>query len=159
MDIRVGQGIDFHRLADNLELWIGGIIIPSEKGSVAHSDGDVLIHAICDAILGSAGLRDIGYYFPDTDEKYHNIASSKLLRETIVLLKNEGYKLSNIDSTVCLEKPRLSGYIDNIRNSLAEICEIDKSRVSVKATTSEKMGFTGSGEGIAAIASVLVKSL
>ena len=156
MNIRTGQGIDFHKLVEGRPLWLGGINIPSGKGCQAHSDGDVLIHAICDALLGAAGLRDIGYHFPDTDEKYEGIDSWILLKETIALIAAKGFAIINIDSTICLEEPRLSDYIEKMRDSLAEVCAIEKDLISVKATTTEKMGFTGRGEGIAAIASVLL---
>lgn len=158
MDIRVGQGVDFHRLKEGLELWIGGISIPSDKGAVAHSDGDVLIHAICDAILGAAGMRDIGYHFPDTDERFKDIDSKKLLVQTLDLIRLEGFKLINIDSTVCLELPKLYPHIDAIKESLSNITGLEKGRIGVKATTTEKMGFIGRGEGITALASVLVSA-
>lgn len=159
MDIRTGQGIDFHKLVNGKPLWLGGINIPSDKGCLAHSDGDVLIHALCDALLGAAGLRDIGYHFPDTDQQYENIDSKILLEKTITLISENGFSIINIDSTICLEEPRLSDYIEQMRHCLAGICKIDKSLVSVKATTTEKMGFTGRGEGIMAIASVLLKRI
>lgn len=159
MDIRIGQGIDFHRLQAGLDLWIGGILIPSEIGAVAHSDGDVLIHAICDAILGAAGLEDIGYHFPDTDPRFKDIDSKILLRNTMELIGLRGYSLKNIDSTVCLEKPRLSPHIDAIKESLSSVTGLDRSRIGVKATTTEKMGFIGQGEGVMAIASVLIGSV
>ncbi len=159
MDIRTGQGIDFHRLVNGKPLWLGGINIPSDKGCLAHSDGDVLIHALCDALLGAAGLRDIGYHFPDNDQKYENIDSKILLEKTITLISENGFSIINIDSTICLEEPKLSDYIEQMRYCLAGICKIDKSLVSVKATTTEKMGFTGRGEGIMAIASVLLKRI
>lgn len=157
MNIRTGQGIDFHQLEEGKELWLGGINIPSSKGSVAHSDGDVLIHAICDALLGAAALGDIGYHFPDTDERYRGIDSKIILKETIALLKAAGFAIINIDSTVCLEEPRLSRYINKMRDCLAEVCDIDRELISIKATTTEKMGFTGRGEGIMALAAVLLK--
>ena len=159
MDIRTGQGIDFHRLVNGKPLWLGGINIPSDKGCLAHSDGDVLIHALCDALLGAAGLRDIGYHFPDNDKKYENIDSKILLEKTIALISENGFSIVNIDSTICLEEPKLSDYIEQMRHCLAGICKIDKSLVSVKATTTEKMGFTGRGEGIMTIASVLLKKI
>lgn len=159
MDIRIGQGIDFHRLADGLDLWIGGVLIISDKGAVAHSDGDVLIHAICDAILGAAALGDIGFHFPNTDSRYKGIDSRKLLEKCVELVQLKGYHLVNIDSTVCLEKPQLAPHIDTIRESLAEVTGLEKSRIGVKATTTEKMGFTGRSEGIAAQAAVLIKSV
>ncbi|MEA1886116.1 MAG: 2-C-methyl-D-erythritol 2,4-cyclodiphosphate synthase [Bacteroidota bacterium] len=156
MDIRTGQGIDFHKLVEGKALWLGGINIPSDKGCLAHSDGDVLIHAICDALLGAAGLRDIGFHFPDSDEQYKGIDSKILLEKTINLISGKGFYIVNIDSTVCLEEPRLAGHIEKMRECIAGICKIDKRLVSVKATTTEKMGFTGRGEGIMAIASVLM---
>lgn len=157
MDLRTGQGIDFHRLAEGRPLWLGGINIPSEKGCLAHSDGDVLIHAICDALLGAAGMRDIGFHFPNTDDRYKNIDSKILLRETLELISGNGYSIINIDSTICLEKPVISGYIKEMCNCLAGICNIDSSCISIKATTTEKMGFAGRGEGMMAIANVLLR--
>ena len=159
MDIRVGQGIDFHRLEEGLELWIGGVLIISEKGAVAYSDGDVLIHAICDAILGAAALGDIGFHFPNTDSRYKGIDSRKLLVKCVDLVQLKGYLLVNIDATVCLETPKLAPHINSIRESLAEVTGLEKSRIGVKATTTEKMGFIGRGEGIAAQAAVLIKSI
>ncbi len=156
MDIRIGQGVDFHKLEEGLELWIGGILIPSDKGALAHSDGDVLIHAICDAILGAAGLRDIGYHFPDTDQRFKDIDSKKLLIKCIELVRLNGYTISNIDSTVCLEKPKLSPHIESIRTTLSEVTGLEPSRIGIKATTTEKMGFTGREEGIVAFASILL---
>ncbi len=156
MDIRIGQGVDFHKLEEGLDLWIGGILIPSGKGAIAHSDGDVLIHSICDAILGAAGLRDIGYHFPDTDERFKDIDSKELLIKCIELVRLNGYTLSNIDSTVCLEKPKLSPHIEAMRSSLSEVTGLEPSRIGIKATTTEKMGFTGREEGIVAFASILL---
>ena len=156
MNIRTGQGIDFHKLVKGKPLWLGGINIPSDMGCLAHSDGDVLIHAVCDALLGAAGLRDIGYYYPDSDEQYKDIDSKILLKKTVGLISEKGFGIVNIDSTVCLEEPRLSGYIEKMRECIAGICKIETGLVSVKATTTEKMGFTGRGEGIMAIASVLL---
>ncbi len=157
MDFRTGVGLDFHRLADGEELWIGGIKIPSDKGTVAHSDGDVLIHAICDAILGAAGLRDIGVHFPDNDPLYRGIDSKILLGKTIEMVGKKGFSLGNIDSTVCLERPKLSPYIEEMCYTIAGIAGIKRDAVSVKATTTEKMGFAGREEGVAAVASVLLK--
>src|SRR5512140_3468495 len=121
MNIRIGQGIDFHRLDYGLDLWLGGVKIPSEKGCVAHSDGDVLIHAICDAMLGAAGLRDIGFYFPDSSAEFKNIDSKILLKRTCTLINDEGYGIINIDSTVCLEKPKISSYIPLMKAAIAGI--------------------------------------
>jgi 2-C-methyl-D-erythritol 2,4-cyclodiphosphate synthase len=156
MNIRIGQGIDFHKLETGLDLWLGGIKIPSEKGCVAHSDGDVLLHAICDALLGAAGLRDIGYFFPDTDKKYKNIDSKILLKDTMELIKQKGYSVNNIDSTICLEKPKISPFIADIKSTIAAIAGTDPENIAVKATTTEKLGFIGNEEGIAAIAVVLL---
>jgi 2-C-methyl-D-erythritol 2,4-cyclodiphosphate synthase len=156
MSIRIGQGIDFHRLEKNLNLWLGGIRIPSERGCVAHSDGDVLIHAICDALLGAAGLRDIGFYFPDTSQEFKNIDSKILLRRTFLMVKEKGYKVINIDTTVCLEKPKISGFIPEMRSALSDILETEAENIGIKATTTEKLGFTGREEGIIAIAVALL---
>jgi 2-C-methyl-D-erythritol 2,4-cyclodiphosphate synthase len=156
MNIRIGQGIDFHQLETGLDLWLGGIKIPSEKGCVAHSDGDVLLHAICDALLGAAVLRDIGYHFPDTDNKYNNIDSKILLKSTFDLIRQKGYSINNIDSTVCLEKPKISSFIQEMKNTISNIVETEPNNVAVKATTTEKLGFTGREEGIFAIAVVLL---
>lgn len=157
MDIRIGQGIDFHRLVNGRKLWLGGVLIPSEKGSLAHSDGDVLLHAICDALLGAAGLRDIGYHFPDNDQAYKDIDSKILLGKTIELIAEKGFRVVNIDSTVCLERPRLSPYIPEMQKVIASVAGTDPDSVTVKATTTEQLGFTGRGEGIVALASVLLQ--
>jgi 2-C-methyl-D-erythritol 2,4-cyclodiphosphate synthase len=156
MKIRIGQGIDFHRLENGLNLWLGGVNIPSEKGCVAHSDGDVLIHAICDALLGAAGLRDIGYYFPDTSIEFKNIDSKILLRQTFGLIREKGFNVINIDSTVCLEKPKISSSIPEMRDVISKLLETEPDNISIKATTTEKLGFTGREEGIIAIAVVLI---
>jgi 2-C-methyl-D-erythritol 2,4-cyclodiphosphate synthase len=156
MNIRIGQGIDFHRLETGSDLWLGGVKIPSEKGCVAHSDGDVLLHAICDALLGAAGLRDIGYYFPDTDDQYKNIDSKILLKNIFNLISQKGYSINNIDSTICLEKPKISSFIPEMKNTISTIVETEPDNVAVKATTTEKLGFTGREEGIIAIAVVLL---
>lgn len=156
MKIRIGQGIDFHRLEKGLNLWLGGVKIPSEKGCVAHSDGDVLLHSICDALLGAAGLRDIGYYFPDTSAEFKNIDSKILLRKTFDLSSAKGYSVINIDCTVCLEKPKISPFIPEMKAAIAEITGTEIDDVSIKATTTEKLGFTGREEGIMAIAVVLL---
>jgi 2-C-methyl-D-erythritol 2,4-cyclodiphosphate synthase len=156
MNSRIGQGIDFHRLETGLDLWLGGVKIPSEKGCVAHSDGDVLLHAICDALLGAAGLRDIGYYFPDKDNKYKNIDSKILLKNTFDQIRQKGYSVNNIDSTICLEKPKISSFIQEMKNTISAIIETEPDDIAVKATTTEKLGFTGREEGIVAIAVVLL---
>jgi len=159
MNLRIGQGIDFHSLETGLKLWLGGILIPSGKGCVAHSDGDVLLHAICDALLGAAALGDIGHHFPDTDPDYKNIDSKILLKKTFDIVREKGYSVINIDSTVCLEKPKIAPYIPEMRSVIASILEIKTENVSIKATTTEKMGFVGSEEGIVAMASVLTEKI
>jgi len=156
MSIRIGQGIDFHQLEKGLKLWLGGILIPSEKGCVAHSDGDVLLHAVCDAMLGAAGLSDIGYYFPDTSPEFKDIDSKILLKKTYDLIKTRGFRVVNIDSTVCLEKPRISPFIPGMKTVISSIIETTEDDVSIKATTTEKMGFIGRDEGVAAIAVALI---
>jgi 2-C-methyl-D-erythritol 2,4-cyclodiphosphate synthase len=156
MNLRIGQGIDFHRLEDGRELWLGGVSVPSEKGCVAHSDGDVLIHSICDAMLGASGLRDIGYHFPDTSPEYKNIDSKILLKRTLELIRTKGFSVINVDSTVCLEKPKLSPCIPAMITAMAGILEIPEENISVKATTTEKLGFTGREEGVVAMAVVLL---
>jgi len=156
MIIRIGQGIDFHRLETGKDLWLGGVKIPSEKGCIAHSDGDVLLHAICDALLGAAGLRDIGHYFPDTDIKYKNIDSKILLKNTFDLIRDKGFNVGNIDCTVCLEKPKISNFVQEMKNTISSIVNTGPDSIGVKATTTEKLGFTGREEGIVAIAVVLI---
>ena len=157
MLFRIGFGIDFHQLVMGRDLWIGGVKLPHEKGALGHSDADVLLHAICDALLGAACLGDIGVHFPDTSGEYKNIDSKILLRKTFTLIKKEGYKIGNIDSTICLEKPKIQAYIPSMRKVIAEILSIPENTVSIKATTAEKMGFIGREEGIAAYASVLIE--
>jgi 2-C-methyl-D-erythritol 2,4-cyclodiphosphate synthase len=156
MNFKVGFGYDVHRLEKGYQLIIGGLKIPFEKGSVGHSDADVLIHAIMDALLGAAGLRDIGYHFPDTDNTYKGADSKELLRQTTLLLKEKGFKVGNIDATVSLQKPKISDYIPEMKQILSEIIRIPAEDISVKATTTEKLGFVGEGKGIAAQAVVLI---
>jgi len=156
MKIRIGQGIDFHRFENNRPLWLGGIEIPSEKGCIAHSDGDVLIHAICDALLGAAGLRDIGFYFPNTSNEYKDIDSKILLKKTHELIKETGFDIVNIDSAVCLEKPKISPYIPEMIKTIAQVLSIECENIAIKVTTTEKLGFIGREEGIAAFATVLI---
>jgi 2-C-methyl-D-erythritol 2,4-cyclodiphosphate synthase len=158
MSIRIGQGIDFHRLEKGLDFWLGGIKIPSDKGCVAHSDGDALLHAICDALFGAAGLDDIGHHFPDNDLKYKNIDSKILLKKTILLISEKGYKVINIDCTVCLEKPKISPYIIEMKKVISTVSGISTDDISIKATTTEKMGFAGREEGLAAFAVVLLEN-
>lgn len=156
MKFRIGQGIDFHRLEPGLKLWLGGILIPSEKGCLAHSDGDVLIHAICDGLLGAAGLRDIGYYFPDSSDDFKGIDSKLLLERTFGLISEKGYWIINLDCTVCLEKPKISPFIPKMKKTIASLLSTDSDNVAIKATTTEKLGFTGREEGIIALAIVLI---
>lgn len=156
---RIGLGYDVHALVPNRELWLGGIKVPHTLGLLGHSDADVLIHAICDAMLGAANLKDIGYHFPDTSSDFKNIDSKILLRECNRLIKEKGYVISNIDSTICAQKPKLKDYIDPMRECLASVLELDTDCVSVKATTTEKLGFVGKEEGISAQAVVLLKKV
>ena len=156
MDVRIGFGYDVHRLVADEELWLGGIRLESKLGAVGHSDADVLIHAICDALLGAANLGDIGKHFPDTDSRFKDADSKDLLQAVNKMIVGEGYQISNIDSTVCVEQPKLSRYIDDMKTCLGEILGIDTGRISVKATTSEGIGFVGREEGIEAFANVLI---
>ena len=156
MNIRVGFGYDVHKLADGESLILGGIEIEHYKGTVAHSDGDVLIHAICDALLGAANLRDIGFQFPDTSNEFKDIDSKILLKRTVEQLELKGYKVGNIDSTLALQKPKIKSYIDKMQNILAQILKISVDEVSIKATTTEHLGFEGREEGVSAYATVLI---
>ena len=156
MNIRIGQGIDFHRLETGLDLWLGGIKIESDKGCVAHSDGDVLLHAVCDAMLGAAGLRDIGFNFRDTNPEFKNIDSKILLRKSFDMLKKKGFKVVNIDCTLCLERPKISPFIPEMQAVISTILETVPDNISIKATTTERLGFTGREEGIVAIAVALL---
>jgi len=159
MSFRIGFGYDVHQLAEGYDLNLGGIKIPHSKGSVGHSDADVLIHVICDALLGAANLRDIGYHFPDTDPEYKNIDSKKLLTRVVELIKDKGYSIGNIDSTICLQQPKISPFIPEMIQCLSETMGIDADNLSIKATTTEKMGFTGREEGIEAYATVLINKM
>ena len=154
---RIGQGYDVHRLAEGETLWLGGILIPHDKGTVAHSDGDVLIHAICDAMLGALKLRDIGTNFPDTSDEFKNIDSKILLKKSYELLKQKGFEIVNIDATISAQKPKLNPHIPAMEKIMAEVLGIDADVISVKATTTEKLGFEGREEGISSSAVVLVK--
>ena len=158
MDYRIGFGYDVHKLEEGFPLTLGGIQIEHNKGAKGHSDADCLIHAICDALLGAANLRDLGYHFPDNDPQFKDIDSKKLLARVVKLLTDEGWTTGNIDATVILQKPRLSNYIETMKSKLAETMGCETSQVSIKATTTEKMGFTGSEEGIAAHAVALIRS-
>jgi 2-C-methyl-D-erythritol 2,4-cyclodiphosphate synthase len=159
MTIRIGFGVDFHQLAEGRELWIGGVLIPHHKGGLGHSDADVLLHAICDALLGAACLGDIGVHFPDTDQQYKNIDSKILLQRTMQLVQKEGYRLVNIDSTLCLQEPKIKPYIPQMQQTIAAIAGVGEKDVSVKATTTEQMGFVGRKEGVVAYASVLLETI
>ncbi len=156
MKIRIGLGIDVHKLSENKKLFIGGSEIPHYKGCVAHSDGDFLIHAICDALLGAAGLRDIGTYFPDNDTAYKDIDSKILLKKTADIISQQGWKISNIDTVICLEKPKIKDYVGKMKLILSEILNIDKSDIGIKATTTETLGYEGREEGVTAYATALL---
>ena len=156
MNFRVGFGYDVHVFAPERQLWLGGVNIQHTSGLLGHSDADVLIHALCDALLGAANLRDIGFHFPDTSSEYKNIDSKVLLKQTMHLLRSNGYELGNADCTVCAEEPKLNPYIPAMQNCLAEVMETLPNNISIKATTSEKVGFIGRKEGIAAYATVLI---
>lgn len=158
MKIRVGFGFDVHKLVAGRDLWIGGIKIEHELGLLGHSDADVLIHAICDALLGAANMRDIGYHFPDTSADTLNIDSKILLRKTVELIATKGYKLGNIDATICAERPKMNPHIPAMKQCLANVIGCDEDDISIKATTTEKLGFTGREEGISAYATVLITS-
>lgn len=157
MKIRVGFGFDVHRLVEGRDLWLGGIKIEHSMGLLGHSDADVLIHAICDALLGAANMRDIGYHFPDTASEFERIDSKILLKKTIGLIATKGYTVGNIDATVCAERPKLKDFIPQMRQVLAEVMGSDVEDVSIKATTTEKLGFTGREEGISAYAVALIQ--
>ncbi len=156
MKFRVGFGYDVHQLKEGNEFVIGGVKLDHYKGADGHSDADVLIHTLCDAILGAANLRDIGHHFSDTDPKYKGIDSKILLRDVMVLVRKEGFEINNIDSTVCLEKPKLNPHIPSMQETLSECMGIDLDQISIKATTSEKMGFVGKENGVSAYAVVLL---
>ncbi|MGW8314204.1 MAG: 2-C-methyl-D-erythritol 2,4-cyclodiphosphate synthase [Bacteroidales bacterium] len=158
MSPRIGFGYDVHRLATGEELWLGGVQIPHEKGTVGHSDADVLLHAICDALLGALALGDIGTYFPDTDPAYRGIASTELLKRTMELVRLGGYEMVNLDSTLCLQTPKIAPRIPEMRHHIANALGVETGQVSVKATTEERLGFTGREEGVSAYAVVLLES-
>ena len=157
MKIRVGFGFDVHQLVEGRDLWLRGIRLEHTKGLLGHSDADVLIHAICDALLGAANMRDIGYHFPDTGAEFKNIASKILLRRTVEIIATKGYRVGNIDATICAERPKLKAHIPSMQECLAECMGIDADDISIKATTTEKLGFTGREEGISAYATVLIE--
>jgi 2-C-methyl-D-erythritol 2,4-cyclodiphosphate synthase len=157
MGFRIGFGVDYHQLAEGRALMLGGIEVPHTKGAVGHSDADVLLHAICDALLGAACLGDIGVHFPDTDAQYKGIDSKKLLQQTAALLQKEGYALVNVDSTLCLQAPKIKPFIPQMQQAIAAILGVTERDVSIKATTTEKMGFVGREEGLVAYATVLIQ--
>ena len=157
MKIRVGFGFDVHQLVPDRELWLGGIQFEHELGLLGHSDADVLIHAICDALLGAANMRDIGYHFPDNAGEFKNIDSKILLTKTVDLIATKGYRVGNVDATVCAERPKLKARIPEMQEVLARLMKVDVDDVSIKATTTEKLGFTGREEGISAYATVLIE--
>lgn len=157
--IRIGFGFDVHRLVGGRDLWLGGIRLEHDKGLLGHSDADVLIHALCDAIFGAANMRDIGYHFPDTSEQFHNIDSKILLAETMKLVRAKGYEFGNADITLCAERPKLKNHIPVMQECLAQVMNVSVEDISIKATTTEKLGFTGREEGIAAYATVLLERL
>lgn len=159
MSYRIGSGIDFHQLTEGRELWIGGIKVPHNKGALGHSDADVLLHAICDALLGALALGDIGVHFPDTDPTLKNIDSKILLQKTYNLIKAKNYRVVNVDSTICLEVPKIRKYSGEMRSVISSILEVSVEDISIKATTTEKMGFVGREEGLVAYATVLLMGL
>ncbi len=159
MAFRIGFGVDFHQLAEGRELWLGGILVPHTKGAIGHSDADVLLHAICDALLGAACLGDIGVHFPDTDVAYKNIDSKILLQKTADLISKAGYSIVNIDTTLCLEEPKIKSYINKMQDAIAGIAALPQNAVSIKATTTELMGFVGRKEGLVAYATVLLETI
>jgi 2-C-methyl-D-erythritol 2,4-cyclodiphosphate synthase len=153
---RVGFGFDVHKLEDGKDFWLGGIKVPHTKGAVGHSDADVLIHAICDALLGAANLRDIGYHFPPSDDSYKGIDSKILLSKVVQLIQNKGYTIGNIDATIALQKPKINPFIPEMKTVLCKVMNIDEDDLSIKATTTEKLGFEGREEGVSAYATVLI---
>lgn len=155
-DFRIGYGYDVHALAAGEDLWLGGILVPHEKGAIGHSDADVVLHVICDALLGALGKRDIGYHFPDTEAAYKGIDSKKLLASTYDLITDAGWQLGNLDVTLCLQRPKVGPFIDDMRMAIAGVMGVDLDQISVKATTTEKLGFVGVEDGVSAHCVVLV---
>ena len=155
-NIRVGYGYDVHALAEGVDFWLGGIKVPHTHGAYGHSDADVLIHVICDALLGAANMRDIGFHFSDKDPDYKGIDSKILLKKVVALIGRKGYKVGNVDSTICLQQPKINPYVQDMKMILAEVMEIEEEEISIKATTTEKLGFVGKEEGVAAHAVALV---
>jgi len=159
MSYRIGLGYDVHQLAEGETLWLGGILIPHDKGLIAHSDGDVLLHAICDALLGAAKLRDIGYHFPDTSSEFKNIDSKVLLTETYRLVSEKGFRLVNLDATISAQRPKLKDYIPQMEETIAHVLKVDVDAINIKATTTERLGFEGREEGISVQAIVLIEKI
>ncbi len=159
MKIRVGFGFDVHQLKEGEDFWLGGIKIPHTKGAVGHSDADVLIHAICDALLGAANLRDIGFHFPPTDNTYKGIDSKILLKDVVKLVADKGFSIGNVDATIALERPKINPHIPAMKTILAQLLNVDEDDVSIKATTTEKLGFEGREEGVSAYAVVLIEKI
>ena len=157
MNIRVGFGFDVHQLKEGLDFWLGGILVPHSKGGLGHSDADVLVHTICDALLGAANLGDIGRHFPDNDSRYKGIDSKLLLHKVVKLIHNNGYEIGNIDSTICLQRPKIAPYIDQMQETLSKCMCIDKHQFSIKATTTEKLSFVGREEGVSAYTVALIQ--
>ncbi|MGL1887947.1 MAG: 2-C-methyl-D-erythritol 2,4-cyclodiphosphate synthase [Reichenbachiella sp.] len=155
-NIRVGYGYDVHQLAEGEEFWLGGILVPHTHGAVGHSDADVLIHVICDALLGAANMRDIGFHFADTDPQFKGIDSKILLKDVMKLIRDAGYEVGNVDTTICLQQPKVNPHIQEMKKVLAEVMEVEFDDVSIKATTTEKLGFVGKEEGVSAHATVLI---
>lgn len=155
--LRIGLGVDFHQLTEGRDFWLGGVLVPHHKGALGHSDADVLLHAICDAMLGAASLGDIGVHFPDTDNTYKNIDSKILLKRTLELITQKGYQVVNIDSTLCLQAPKIKPYVVQMQETIAGILNLSTEEVSIKATTTEKLGFVGREEGVVAYATVLLE--
>ena len=156
MKMRVGFGFDVHQLKEGLDFWLGGIVVPHSKGGLGHSDADVLIHTICDALLGAANMGDIGKHFPDNDLEYKGIDSKILLKKVVKIISDKGYSINNIDSTICLQKPKIGPYIPEMQKVLASCMNIDMEDISIKATTTEKLSFVGREEGVSAYATVLI---
>ena len=154
--IRIGYGYDVHALAKGVDFWLGGIKVPHTHGAYGHSDADVLIHVICDALLGAANMRDIGFHFADTDPAYKGIDSKILLKDTLDIIAQKGYKVGNIDTTICLQRPKINPHIPEMKKVLAQVIGIEEEEISIKATTTEKLGFVGKEEGVAAHAVVLI---
>lgn len=159
MSYRIGSGIDFHQLVEDRDLWIGGVRIPHRKGALGHSDADVLLHAVCDALLGALALGDIGVHFPNNEDRFKDIDSKILLRECVRIITDKGYKVVNIDASLCLQEPKIKPYVPQMQEVIASICNIEIEDVSIKATTTEHMGFVGRGEGLTAQAVVLLQKV